>query len=129
MVPTVPSIAAIIPCRNTTDANTQSHTGCRGFVVLRKRSGGGGLFLNGNKLYEYCRTPDGTALNGACFGYIMGVAGATDQKPGFFCLPKGASGKQIEDVVKLYLQNHPENRHYSGSSTVIVALKEKFPCN
>jgi Rap1a immunity proteins len=31
--------------------------------------------------------------------------------------------------VKLYLRDHPENRHSTGDSLVAAALKEKFPCN
>jgi hypothetical protein len=86
-------------------------------------------YLTGNQLHQYCAAPENTSQNGACFGYIVRVAGALDEKPGSYCLPTGVTGRQIEDVVKLYLQNHPEARHYSASYLVSAALKEKFPCN
>jgi chaperonin GroEL (HSP60 family) len=31
-------------------------------------------------------------------------------------------------LVKLYLREHPENRHSVASSLIVAALKEKFPC-
>jgi hypothetical protein len=33
------------------------------------------------------------------------------------------------DVVKLYLRDHLETRQYSAPTLVMLALKEKFPCN
>jgi hypothetical protein len=46
-----------------------------------------------------------------------------------FCFPKGVEGPQIVDVIKRWLDEHPEVRHYSASSLIAEALKEKFPCN
>jgi hypothetical protein len=42
--------------------------------------------------------------------------------------PDGVKAGQVEDLVKLYLRDHPENRHDVASSLIIAALKEKFPC-
>jgi hypothetical protein len=35
----------------------------------------------------------------------------------------------VVDVVRLWLRDHPENRHYGAPSIVAQALKEKFPCH
>jgi hypothetical protein len=90
-----------------------------------------GGFLDGNKLLADCNDPPVSYGVGFCDGYILGVAGALNQKQGFYCFPGGSGGVkagQVEDLVKLYLRDHPENRHDVASSLIIAALKEKFPC-
>lgn len=84
--------------------------------------------LSGNELFQSCEAREGTADNGVCVGYIKGVAD-TFQIAHQFCPPKGAIGEQLNDVVIKYLRDHPEKRHYSASSLVIVALQRAFPCN
>jgi hypothetical protein len=93
-------------------------------------------FTDGNELFENCKGADDpqdrdrNSKWGVCVGYIEGAADALIGSS--FCLPGGPSGvtvRQITDVVKLYLHDHPEQRHYDAASLVTTALKEKFPCN
>src|SRR5688500_17634980 len=61
---------------------------------------------------------------GNCVGYVWGVAGALDGSS--FCLSKGVQQRQVIDVVKRWLDDHPEVRHFAASCLVAEALKEKF---
>jgi hypothetical protein len=88
-------------------------------------------YIDGNKLLEECENVQTEFWQGTCDGYVVGVQDALDGLR-LFCVPEGSSGvvaKQLVDVVKLYLRDHPESQHYSASSQVTEALKEKFPCN
>lgn len=81
--------------------------------------------LNGDKLHELCEDPKESAL---CLGYIIGVADAL-VNDGSFCVPDGATGGQMEEIVKRYLREHSERRHIGAASFVVSALQERFPCN
>jgi hypothetical protein len=94
------------------------------FVVGANAEDYGIDFVNGNQLYEKCQE-----FPSYCHGYATGVAVASDQEGNAFCLPPGVNSLQLRDTVKLWLRDHPEKRHLSGSFLVIQALKEKFPCN
>jgi hypothetical protein len=86
----------------------------------------------GNLLFENCAAwPRGQRdemtlfKTGTCVGYIWGVAGVLEGSS--FCL-KGVQPNQLVDVIKRWLDDHPEVRHYAASSLIETALKEKFPC-
>ena len=105
-------------------------------VALSVLIGGTGWdAMLGNNLAESCEAWGGRASNdaatnfktGACVGYIWGLAGAGEGSA--FCFPHGVQANQIVDVIKKWLQDHPELRHYAASSLITAALKEKFPCN
>jgi Ssp1 endopeptidase immunity protein Rap1a len=69
-----------------------------------------------------------------CTSYVLG-AGETFQvlqvakQVRFYCIPDKVQNGQAIDVVKLYLRDHPETRQYSAPTLIMLALKEKFPCN
>jgi hypothetical protein len=75
----------------------------------------------GNQLYDWCRMADTVqdenvkiVSQGLCAGYIGGVADTLSiAKSG--CLEKGTRLEQLIDLVKLYLSNHPESRHYPAT--------------
>ncbi|WP_425475910.1 Rap1a/Tai family immunity protein [Mesorhizobium yinganensis] len=82
-------------------------------------------FTDGNELNEDCSGgTKGSFRSGACIGYVAGVVDA-DEGIGN-CLPYGPKMGQIRDVVKQYLQDHPESRHYNASSLVVIAVREAF---
>lgn len=70
-----------------------------------------------------------------CIGY---VAGALDMErmlatlsktwTPHVCYPKNGTIEQAVRVVVKYLRDDPEGLHYSGGSTVWVALMKAFPC-
>jgi hypothetical protein len=59
-------------------------------------------------------------------GYIKGVVDSLNGEE--FCVPSGILVGQIADVVFLYLDTHPEQRHASAHQLAMTALKEKFAC-
>jgi Rap1a immunity proteins len=83
----------------------------------------------GNDLYADCSGPAGTAASAACNSYILGVSDVLYvQNTNSMCLPKGVVTGQIIDVVRKYLTDHPETRHYTAVSEITVALQSAFPC-
>jgi hypothetical protein len=86
----------------------------------------GATFESGNSLYEMCMNQNKWFK---CADYITGVADVLSmQNVNNVCLPKNAVVEQVVDVVKKYLIEHPESRHYSGMSEVMAALQTAFPC-
>src|SRR5262245_8169732 len=86
-------------------------------------------FIEGNELHDYCQQ---AVTSQICTGYIVGIAdaladGATIN--GFrACFRSKMLVKQVEDVVKQWLQNHPQDRDYAAAGLVADALQGAFPC-
>jgi hypothetical protein len=93
-------------------------------------------FTSGNQLWDACQGEEAKDPIKAtfCVSYIVG-AGETFQAlqvtktVSFYCVPGNVQNGQMIDVVKLYLRDHPEIRHYSAPTLIMLAFKEKFPCN
>jgi hypothetical protein len=89
------------------------------------------FFKDGNKLFDNCEVPldasgNGLEFVGVCEGYILG---AFDARADAFCVPAGMNVRQLVDVVRLYLREHPEKRYLLAADLVATAVNEKFPCN
>jgi hypothetical protein len=85
-------------------------------------------FETGNKLYADC-TSNTPFDEGFCLGYIAATSDVADAlKKIDVCTPKGATIREVVDVVKKYLTDHPAERHYSAFDTIITSLREVFPC-
>lgn len=89
----------------------------------------GASFLDGNDLFEHCQARRSSGLN-----YILGVHDAQQAIAGLgkqekLICPWGrvSSGNIIETVCK-YLRENPDQRSRSGSSIVLEALGNAFPC-
>lgn len=80
------------------------------------------VFVTGNDLHEMCREVDRE-----CKAYIIGVHDAL-APPRPYCTPIEVRGSQIQDVVRLYLEAHPEERHRTAPSLIVTALSNGFPC-
>lgn len=91
-----------------------------------------GHFMDGNKLYDLCTAQGHPMLEGACSGYIMGVAddlaGINDVMPTAACLPENVTTEQAHDIVVGFLRDHPEKRHFTAEYLVGIALNGAFPC-
>ena len=97
-----------------------------------------GAFVTGNELYQqlvdYKRSPSNNVITAAAgTGFVVGVADSLDEvlhpPTGFkFCTPSTSTKGQVIDVVLLYLENHPQDRHLTASSLVQAALTNAFPC-
>jgi hypothetical protein len=88
------------------------------------------VFDTGNSLYEYLTANNATARAHAA-GYIAGVADVGSMGKVFgwsFCLPRRTTKDQITDVVKQWLDQHPEKRHVGAVGLVSEALAGAFPC-
>lgn len=83
-----------------------------------------GGFIDGNKLHGYANSDDPIHLS-IFFGYVIGVV---DAHWDMLCIPIDASSAQVKDVAKVYLENHPEERHFTAESIVVKAISEAFPC-
>jgi Ssp1 endopeptidase immunity protein Rap1a len=44
------------------------------------------------------------------------------------CIPKGITEGRLQEVVRRYLDKHPEYKGYIGYQVVVVSLVEAFPC-
>ena len=104
-------------------------------------------YINGHRLLERCDgftmtredlSPDERMRFNYCNAYVAGVsdslhafkaeaaqAGVADVN---YCQPVEVSSGQATTIVVNYLRGHPEQRHLSGASLAIKALKEAFPC-
>lgn len=85
-------------------------------------------FKDGNKLYSQMQ--EGFASNGwfNAIGYITGVA---DTLTGVtICAPEGAkiTAAQIYDVVKNFLEDNPQFRHFPADRIVARSLSRLWPC-
>ena len=93
-----------------------------------------GMTGTGNELLDTCKSDDADFSAGMCAGYISGVISGgrmqafIDKTKTPFCTPDGVTNGQLYDVVKGYIKQHPEIRHYTGSVLIYIALRESFPC-
>ena len=87
--------------------------------------------VDGNELWRLC-TSKGTRANGLCYGYVTAIAEVARGSDGLYghhaCLPEHTTRRQTVEIVKRYLEQHPEQRHYGASSLVAEALAGAFPC-
>jgi len=85
-------------------------------------------FVTGNELAQWFTNRPNIAN-----AYVLGV---WDQHSSFqvglgqktICMPTQVSRKQAAEVVKRYVNEHPEQRHYAAAAMVTVALTAAFPC-
>jgi hypothetical protein len=94
--------------------------------------------LTGNELFDICKFGQEDSRGGLCAGYIMGVIDGMlneidDAKsmgsniPPEFCIDVNATNEQTVDIVKKFLVDHPDFRHFSAASLVTLALMGPFP--
>jgi len=89
------------------------------------------VFYTGNQLLNSCRAADGEYKDAICLGYVAAIHDALAFDPIFnwrMCSPGGVTLGQAQDIVKAWLESHPQDRHYSASSLVAEALQDAFPC-
>ena len=97
------------------------------FVLLSSNPGYSG-FKDGNELYKNCSAED-NVQQALCLSYVIGCYDTLETTvSNLVCIPDGIKANQLGDVVTAYLKTYPEERHYSASSTAIVAMIEAFPC-
>jgi len=82
-------------------------------------------FWSGNDLIEKL-TSQSAFEKGASLGYIMGVADTTLGL--YHCASRNVTAGQVQDIVKKYLLERPENRHMTADVIVTAAMAIAFPC-
>jgi Rap1a immunity proteins len=93
---------------------------------------------DGNQIYENCNAEKDDVVYhqnyAACLFYILGVVDALQlgkslyKNDDIFCIPENVRAGQLSAIVLKYLKDHPEERHWSASALVALALKGAFPC-
>lgn len=99
--------------------------------AARAAEGNALRWFDGNLLWGFCKSDPPSLI---CSGYVIGVADAMvhgqEGVGGWHaCYRANQTPGQLTDVVKLWLQNHPEKRDYEGSGLVAEALAQAFPCS
>ena len=89
-----------------------------------------GVWTTANDLHAWCAS-ETKVDNAVCHVYIRAISEvvANDRVYTYrACIPKGVSAIQTKDIVKNWLQAHPEQRHYAAYTTVARIVAEAFPC-
>lgn len=110
------------------------------------------MAFDGNSLYAMCDGAPGSVDEAACVAYIGGfrdgmelaahgsarLAGipiedraavaAHIQDVLVYCIPNNAAPRQIVDVVRIYLRDHPAERHRTAFFVTGSAFLSAFPC-
>lgn len=101
--------------------------GLIGLASMQAQAG----FLSGNTLYAYM-TSGNTFESELAIGCVMGIMDANNG-PGrtkhrwCFSVPGGVTGEQARDVVRRFLEQNPNKRHFEAASLTEAALAEAFP--
>jgi hypothetical protein len=96
-------------------------------LVVALMGGARADFMTGNQLWEKCQASPPII----CAGYVSAVADIMGHHTVFnrrACFAPEVTNGQVADVVKKWLREHPESRHYVASSLAAEALAEAFPC-
>jgi hypothetical protein len=80
-------------------------------------------FYSGNELYARC-TGETYSEMSLCQGYVAGVWDRSDVDK--VCPATNARLGQIVDVVKNYLRDRPEDRHFAAESLAVDAFEKAF---
>ncbi len=80
-------------------------------------------FLTGNRLRQLFDDKDREAI---AIGYTMGVYDAGMRS--VHCPPDGVTGRQLSDIIKMWMSNNPDKLHYSADSIIIEVLRSLWPC-
>jgi hypothetical protein len=91
-------------------------------------------YIGAGQLLDFCQG-SGEADKTFCIAYLFGVVDGVDtvqqarpDLPKAYCPPADATLDILQDKVIAYLRAHPENRSYSASGVVRMALHEAYPC-
>ncbi len=89
-------------------------------------------FIRGIELQNWCSSTDLTDRS-SCVAYILGVHDTIERVSAgkgkqLYCLPKEVGSEDLYKVISDYLAANQKTIHLSGSSNVLLALKEQYPC-
>jgi hypothetical protein len=87
-----------------------------------------GMAVTGNELKQYAdlgEKASNVAAKERLAGYVIAIV---DNYESLLCIPEGTTDDQVIEVVKKYLNEHPEQLHRNASIPVVKALGRAFPC-
>lgn len=90
-------------------------------------------FVNGLELQKGCNSEMADTENG-CKLYVAGVIDSyafladIENLENRICIPDEVTARQLQYIVKKYLNEHPKDLHYTASYIVLVAIRKAFPC-
>ena len=90
-------------------------------------------FVNGVKLQKDCDS-EITDIENGCMLYVAGVIDSytflkdVENLENRICIPDEVTVRQLQYIVKKYLNEHPEDLHYAASYIVLIAIRNSFPC-
>ncbi len=108
-------------------------------VVITGHATAQSISDNGNELFdalthrdEGVKVATGFFVLGITEGFQVGLAmyRTRDSRQNLPCfdIPKDVKGKQVVDIVKRYLDEHPEKRHEPSPVLIIRSVSLAFPC-
>ncbi len=81
-------------------------------------------FMSGNGLLK---DMNGDVVDKSiALGYVMGVSDAYTNVT--VCVPDNVTAGQVQDIVRRYLENNPDKRHYAADSLIRDSLEKVWPC-
>lgn len=81
-------------------------------------------FVDGNKLLRFMQGDAMDRVHG--YGYVSGVYDV--MKNVMFCPPTNVTVGQVNDMVKIFLEQNPQHRSLIGDEIVVHVLKTAWPC-
>jgi len=104
----------------------------------RARAAGPDLeYYTGDELFAQCSAAPADAdyqpRQARCVGYVLGVSDAEQAAQGAgsglsICITPSTGAQALADVVRRYLEAHPEKRHVAAQDLVREALIASYPC-
>ena len=89
-------------------------------------------FMDGNGLYKACAS-DSYSEQDICLGYIEGATDYLEwtrsDRNEKQCVPADVVLQQIEDVVMVYLRDHPDFRTSLAAALVATAITQAWNCD
>ena len=89
-------------------------------------------FMDGNGLYKACSS-NSSAEQDICLGYIEGATDYLEwtrsDRNEKQCVPAQVVLQQIEDVVMVYLRDHPDYRTNLAAALVATAITQAWNCD
>ena len=83
-------------------------------------------WVNGNELYQWCSSQKYDDYY-KCASYTLGVIDASQFDGKGLNVPSNSTRGQVVDVLKKYLQDHPESRNLPASWLVGVSVISAWP--
>lgn len=105
-------------------------------ILLNLAANADAEYVSGNTLHEICQlnTTEATA-EPTCVFFIVGALDmyyalqyATNAPEPTFCRADTSIRQQSVDVVRNYLEDHPETRHFEAIALILASMEDAFPC-